>query len=223
MSILAMRFSGPLQAWGSRSRFTERDTEMEPTRSGVIGLLCAALGRPRDASLEEFHGLRMAVRVDRAGTVIRDFHTALDVRRAGGGRTGEQAVISNRYYLADAIFLVLLEGDRLTLQGFDDALANPVWPLFLGRKSCPPGEPVRLEQGPLDEAMDHVLNSYPLLDTVRRNTEEVLRCVVEAPDGEETRRDVPLSFEPTDRRYGVRRVKTLWVPAVRAVALGEEP
>ena len=54
MSVLLMRLAGPMQSWGTRSRFSNRDTGLEPSRSGVIGLLCAALGRPREESLDDF-------------------------------------------------------------------------------------------------------------------------------------------------------------------------
>ena len=48
MSVLLMRLAGPMQSWGTQSRFGHRDTGTEPSKSGVIGLLCAALGWPRD-------------------------------------------------------------------------------------------------------------------------------------------------------------------------------
>jgi CRISPR system Cascade subunit CasD len=137
-----------MQSWGLSSRFTERDTAREPTKSGVIGLLCAALGRPRTAPLDDLAALRLGVRVDKEGTVRRDFHTAgggtwlngdYGVAKASGAK-GE-TVISNRYYLADAIFLTGLEGDGVLLASLDDALTHPVWPLFLGRKAFAPGEP----------------------------------------------------------------------------------
>ena len=211
MSVLALRLAGPLQSWGSRSRFSDRDTEMEPTRSGVIGLLCAALGLPRDSSLERFEGLRMAGRGDRQGALLRDFHTAQNVRRAGGGKTGEQAVISNRYYLTDAVFLVLLEGDHDLLAELDDALANPVWPLFLGRKSCPPSEPVRIPNGILEVALDNALLTVASLDAGRDRFSGPLRCIVESTNGEEIRRDVPISFALGNRQYASRRVATIWI------------
>lgn len=44
MSTLLLRLAGPLQAWGTESKFETRRTEREPTRSGVVGLLMAALG-----------------------------------------------------------------------------------------------------------------------------------------------------------------------------------
>ena len=49
---LLLRLAGPLQSWGMLSHFNERDTARFPTRSGVIGLLAAALGIARDEPLD---------------------------------------------------------------------------------------------------------------------------------------------------------------------------
>ena len=158
MSTMLIRLAGPMQSWGTQSRFVDRDTGREPSKSGVIGLLCAALGKPRDErprdgfpTLAELARLKMGVRVDREGAVARDFHTAgggsvpglekYGVIKANGGL---DTVVSTRYYLADADFLVGLEGDAYLLRRLDDALADPVWPLYLGRKSFVPGLPVRI-------------------------------------------------------------------------------
>src|SRR5947209_8529378 len=142
MSVLLMRLAGPMQSWGTRSRFGQRDTGLEPSRSGVVGLLCAALGRPREAPLDDFVPLTMAVRVDREGRLMRDYHTAQHVLRADTTKGTQDTVLSERFYLADADFLVGLAGDRAFLDRLAAALREPVWPLFLGRKSFVPSLPV---------------------------------------------------------------------------------
>ena len=242
MSMLLLRLSAPMQSWGSRSRFSERETGREPTKSGVVGLLCAALGKPRDERPEHadrwpplagLAALRMGARVDREGTIQRDYHTA------GGGRWGgapygvakadgktpathkaEFTVTSNRYYLADAVFLVGLEGDHDLLARLDDALGSPVWPLFLGRKAFVPAESVRVPDGFLpDGELLPVLRSYAWLvqaEQRRLRAEQMpphLRLVIECEPGQdgEPRQDVPLSFRLGDRRFGLRRVRDEWV------------
>ena len=77
MSTLLLRLAAPLQAWGTDSKFEVRRTNREPSKSGVIGLLAAALGLRRDADLSKLSALRFGVRVDRNGEVIKDFHMAL--------------------------------------------------------------------------------------------------------------------------------------------------
>jgi CRISPR system Cascade subunit CasD len=206
MSVLLLRLAGPMQSWGVQSRFSTRDTGLEPSKSGVVGLLCAALGRPRDADVTALAALPQAVRVDREGRMACDYHTALDVRKADD--SGTTTVVSRRFYLADAYFLAALEGPVDLLADLHAALARPVWPLYLGRKSFVPGEPVYLPDGLRDEeTAEAALRRY----RPRRDAPERLRLVVEAAPGEgEPRPDVPLlSFAA--RRFGVRHVATKWV------------
>ena len=126
MPVLLMRLAGPLQSWGSASRFTRRETETMPTKSGVIGMIAAALGMGRDESLARFQGLRFGVRVDQPGSVLSDFQTARD-------DSGKSMPLSRRYYLQDAVFLAGIEdesgSDRLI--DYRRALQKPYYSLFL--------------------------------------------------------------------------------------------
>ena len=230
MSALLIRLAAPMQSWGSRSRFRDRDTEREPTKSGVIGLICAALGKPRDEkpehekqwpSLDAMSKLRMAVRIDREGQVLRDYQT-VGCGRWLGEVYARRPITSNRFYLADAVFLVALEGDQPLLERIDAALRNPVWPIFLGRKAFPPAEPVWLDGGILpDSGLQDALRSWPWLPQsqarntrIRANTPpERLRMVIEVPYAEdgEPRQDVPISFALGARRHGVRKVRQEWI------------
>ena len=126
-----------MQSWGISSLFTERDTAMEPSKSAVIGLICAALGRSRDAEISDLAKLKMGVRVDREGLLEKDFQIAQGAMNANGSKS-DQAVTSNRYYLADAAFLVGLEGDPDLLTPIHQALLHPKWHIFLGRKAFLP-------------------------------------------------------------------------------------
>lgn len=233
MTVLLIRLAGPMQSWGVQSRFTIRDTGLEPSRSGVVGLLCAALGRKRSEPLDDFARLQMAVRVDREAELRRDFHTAGGGRLAlrpltvGGRRYGvvkssgakDDTVLSHRDYLADADFLVGLAGEPAFLEQLDAALASPRWPLSLGRKSFVPGRPIRMENEAdrlhdSDDA-ESVLRNFPWIKPRKKNLRPGvfrLRMVVEtddpnAADGHPC--DVPLSFEP--RRFTTRFTKTAWI------------
>ncbi len=226
MTTLLLRLDGPLQAWGIASRFGTRDTGREPSKSGVIGLLCAALGKPRVErpddgfpTLATLSRLRMGVRVEREGIVQRDFHTV-----GGSAGSGGADVVSSRFYLADARFLVGLEGDEALLRRLDAALARPVWQLCLGRKAFAPAAPVRLADGLSEAPLLQALRGYPLL-AGRREDAGPLRFVIEDPAGEAVRQDVPLSFNPATRRFALRRVRTeMLEPAGAAVpaSVGEE-
>ncbi len=215
MNVLLLRLVGPMQSWGVQSRFTVRDTGLEPSKSGVVGLLCAAQGRRRDEPIAELAGLRMGVRVDQEGVIARDFHTAGKggILKADGRVDKDRLVVSTRYYLADARFLVGLEGEDLDLLArLHAALRNPVWPLYLGRRAFVPGEPVWLKDGlrPGEDLMS-AFRTYPWLGCDPEKRPQQVRLVIEDPDGPEVRPDQPLSF--AERRFAPRYVRTLFIPA----------
>ncbi|MBN1877688.1 MAG: type I-E CRISPR-associated protein Cas5/CasD [Anaerolineae bacterium] len=209
MHTLLLRLVGPLQSWGTQSHFTVRDTGLEPSKSGVMGLLCAALGWPRTAPVEELASLMMGVRIDQEGTMARDYHTAMNIFTAGGKLKPTEP--SNRYYLANAAFLVGLESPDLDmLQTLHAALRNPVWPFYLGRKAFVPGEPVWLEDGlHSNTTLLDALCTYPWLGPNDQDPPEQVRFVLEDPNGETVRLDQPLSF--AERRFAPRRVTTTFI------------
>lgn len=215
MATLLLRCVAPLQAWDTQSRFGVRTTGREPSKSGIVGLLCAALGRPRTAPLADLAALRMAVRVDKEGQVLRDFHTAMDILKAGGGL--KKTETSTRYYLSDAAFLVALEGHKPLLQLVHSALRDPHWMLFLGRKACPPSLPVYIPADQWDWEADALtlLKTYPWLGGVRRQYDHMgntVRVVFDDNDGPQVRQDQPISFEKGQRKFAPRRVNFEFVP-----------
>jgi CRISPR system Cascade subunit CasD len=208
-----------------QSRFTVRDTLLEPTKSGVLGLVGAALGRDRAAPIDDLARLAMGVRVDREGLRRRDYHTAgqSGFLRARGAVERRDVVPSDRFYLSDARFLVGLEGSDLSLlRRIDAALRDPHWPLALGRKAFPPGEPVALPASgvrPQTRLLD-ALRGAPWEPSHGQRTPEngELRYVVEigalraaghAPEVERTQPDQPLSFQP--RRFAQRTVGIVYL------------
>lgn len=200
MTTLLLRLQAPMQSWGISSHFTNRDTAREPSKSGVIGLICAALGRPREADISDLAGLKMGVRIDREGVLQKDFQVAQDIYQADGKST-KDSEISDRFYLADAVFLVGLEGPLEVLEEIYLALKSPHWSLFLGRRAFPPGKPVWLENALQDAPLEHALNAFPALVPI---SGEKVRIVVELDDGEFVRTDVPINFK--DRRFSSRRI-----------------
>ena len=106
MPTMLLRLAAPLQSWGGSSKFEIRATEKMPTKSGVVGMLAAALGRRRDADLSDLNGLRFGVRADREGENITDFHMA---------HASKSSYVTYRHYLSDAVFLAGFEGERETL------------------------------------------------------------------------------------------------------------
>lgn len=210
MAVLIVRLKGPMQSWGVQSRFSDRDTGKDPSRSGLVGLLCCALGWGRDMSLEPFNHIRMATRVDKEGTFSTDFQTSLNVAKANGN-TGD-TVISRKHFLADASFTVALAGEYEFLSKLHHALEAPRWPLFLGRKSFAPSVPPFVKGGLLKDIEEplEALKTFPLDKSTSSGGEiSNFRVILESPEGAEIRNDFPISFEP--RNFASRRVTTIFV------------
>lgn len=205
MATLLLRLAAPLQSWGSDSKFETRKTDRMPTKSGVIGLLAAALGLRRDdtAGLTRLNQLRFAVRTDREGSLLVDFHTATR-------EEGKPPYVTYRHYLQDAVFLAGLESEEdALLRELEAALRHPVYPLYLGRRSCPPTLPLCLgiRQG---NVLD-VLRAEP--SQTQWNRPERMEIVADADPAEPAavpRRDRPVSFSPMHREYGFRPVCVQW-------------
>ena len=105
MAVLLLRLAAPLQAWGSNSKFIIRNTEREPTKSGVVGMLAAALGIQRNddpKKLEPLTALRFGVRAEKEGRLLKDFHMV---------HSPKTTDVTERHYLSDAVFLVALESE----------------------------------------------------------------------------------------------------------------
>lgn len=209
MATLLLRLQGPMQSWGSTSRFDERDTQLEPSKSGVLGLVCAALGRDRYEPVDDLAALCMGVRVDREGVPMRDYQTATGVLIATGKSDLRRTVVSPRYYLSDAAFLVGLEGaDEALLARIHAALRAPHWPLALGRKSFVPGMPVWLPDGLSPLPLEAALAQYPRLVSARRgDSQPNLRCLLEDDQEGAIRLDQPVA-PFAERRFGPRFVKS---------------
>lgn len=149
-NTLFLRLEGPLQSWGERSRWSERDTAPEPTKSGIVGLLGCALGLSEDEDLRTLsRAVRLGVRVDLPGRVLVDYHTIVGGIMSAEGKvkknasTGEpETAVSRRAYLCDASFLAAVQAEAGWIERLAAAVQAPVWPVYLGRKSCPPACPV---------------------------------------------------------------------------------
>ncbi len=214
MATLLLRLSAPLQAWGDESKYDIRQTYREPSKSGVIGMLAAALGLKRDSDeiVRLSDALRMGVRVDMPGKVIMDFHTALAPSYRKKGDLQYDSYVTHRYYLCDAAFLVGLESqDEILLDRLAKAVQNPCYPLYLGRRSCPPTGPLFL--GVRASSLEETLRREPWIASdwyKRSHSASRLRMILETERGEtawHSLRDNPVSFSPEHRRFAHRGIK----------------
>lgn len=213
MSTLLLRLAAPMQSWGISSKFDRRTTNMEPTRSGVIGMLAAAMGLSREEPLDVFKALKFGVRIDQSGSMERDFHMA---HRGEGSKSS--AWVTHRYYLEDAVFLAGLEGPSEFLAELESALMHPVYPLALGRRSCPPAEPLVLGIRDVDLLTALRQEEWQASSWYQRKAKcqhitslEIVRDAEPDEDGYAVR-DVPESFSQKRRLYHFRNVIREQVP-----------
>jgi CRISPR system Cascade subunit CasD len=240
-NTLFLRLAGPMQSWGTSSRFQLRRTDAYPSKSGVLGLLLCAMGIPREDSpeaLKPLTPLLMGVREDRVGTLDWDYHTAgakIGMRKAEGGikREGNkkgrpvETLLSRRQYLYDASFLVALQGDTDTIGACARALDHPVWPVFLGRKCCVPAEPILAGMGAFHSLTD-ALASVPwqprieAIDRYDRNTTRTLDTFLEHPAGSPPLDGARLVYD-VPRAFGHYNDGARWVVAGQVTVVVEKP
>lgn len=212
---LAVRLEGPLQSWGFDSQYSRRNTGLMPTKSAIAGTCCAALGLPRGSDKEQdflarFGEVRMtAIAIPRKGFKkdlpvrrMLDFHTVKNTRTAEG--KNKDCHITYRQYLADASFGVILVGESSLLKTIADALVDPVWGIWLGRKTCIPSAPVFAGiKDSSSDALGLLVGDKPIESFTRQEEVENFS------DGRDSLPDVPVSFAPDGRLFSPRRVRTL--------------
>ena len=224
MNTLFLRLEGPTQAWGvADSKFVIRRSAEAPTKSGVIGILltCCGVDRPRaraEGFLERLAALDMAVRIDRPGVRWWDYHTvgarmSMPIAEEAE-KTKPGAMLTRREYLCDASFLVALQGDAAEIESLSEAIRNPVWTPYLGRKNCPLGRPLWENVEPNPGEHQSLLDALQSVPWRRRTKGETppgeLICLIDwksatpkepLPLEAELWNDVPISFHPPAHRY----------------------
>ncbi|MEH0933996.1 type I-E CRISPR-associated protein Cas5/CasD [Micromonospora psammae] len=237
-SCLVLRIAGPLQSWGGRGQFNRRDTLNEPTKSGILGLLAAAQGLRRQDPIADLLGLRLGVRTDQPGSLLRDYHTVSDHRgrpllsanvNAKGAQKptapAKHTHVTHRFYLQDAVFVAAVSGPVELLHSLAAALRSPAFPLALGRRSCPPTMPLLLPPptdrdvlwtGPPADVLTQVPWQASQTHRESRFPRHSRPSIVDLPvtvdddNGNDVRVDVPHSFDPLHRGFNTRRVRQQW-------------
>lgn len=215
--LLLLRLEGPLQSWGTRARWDFRDTGDEPTKSGIVGLLGCALGCSRyDPYLEILSkNLTLGIRVENPGTKVTDFQTISGHLPMASGKLKPQisTIISEREYLQDAAFLVVLSAPTNILIQCFLVLSQPKWPIYLGRKSCIPSRPILQALTHDYETVEDALRKEPwefgAKQLLKGKLPPRLRCILESADGNVIRTD-QVRINPA-RMYGTRNVNIFYV------------
>jgi CRISPR system Cascade subunit CasD len=232
-------FEAPLQSWGFDSKFGRRDTQIFPTKSGVLGLVCSALGSggAQRELLAEFAPLRQTaisfarckqkddkvVKQDRE-PLLRDFHmvgsgyddkdpwSSLLIPKTSEGKkaVGGGTKMTYRYYLQDAAFAVALEVPGDKAESIAEALRNPAWDIYLGRKNCVPTDFVY--RGTFDHETVALEQAGSIAAEKQRMEDfRVLQGALGEGEADEvfTINDVPVQFGE-DKRYRDRQVSLIY-------------
>ncbi|RMG34587.1 MAG: type I-E CRISPR-associated protein Cas5/CasD [Gammaproteobacteria bacterium] len=180
---LVFQLHAPLAAWGGQAVGQERPSDDHPGRSALLGLLAAALGITREQ--EQAHerlrdACHFGVKVFSPGLALRDFHTIqvppeargqghLQTRRDELREPKLGTMLSFRSYRQDALCLaaVLSSNADYSAERLAGALLEPVFPLYLGRKSCPPAAPLNPELIPATD-LRAALDRYCIDPTLAR-------------------------------------------------------
>lgn len=226
-AALAFLLDAPMQSWGVSSRFQQRGTEAFPSKSGVVGLLAAAMGIDKHAPDEAERLAPLAALLFSAWRILtergshpvlrlEDFHTVgggyertdpVDKLRISSKASGgpSSTVITRRTYLTDARFVVALEGDADVLARCAEALLDPCWGIWFGRKCCIP--------------------AAPLLPTVAASTREAVDALIAQLEGNDnpahsgdgqTQQADPAAWWPQDEPVSFRRREFRARPVLRS-------
>ncbi len=231
--FILLWLEAPLQSWGADSRFGRRDTLDFPTKSGLLGLLCCALGAGGEQrelldEMAPLHQTAIAFQRKEAERppLLRDFQMVgsgydekdkwetllIPKKRDGGGAVGGGTKMTYRYYLQEAAFAAAMQVPAARAGEFAEALQAPVWDIYFGRKCCAPTDLVfrgcfESEAAAL-EAASSIAHEKQLAEAFR---------VLDYAPGDEGEgevlalNDVPVQFGPK-KKYRQRRVTILHQP-----------
>lgn len=169
---LIFQIYAPFTSWGEPAVGEIRHSNIIPSRSALLGLVSAALGiRRNDNQIDHFNQhYHFAIRPFIAhNSWFRDFHTVqaprANKKQVWHTRFDEirqnplelETVLSQREYYNDVYYQIVMsetENAPYSLAQIQQALLNPIFPLYAGRKNSPLSLPLSpiLYQGTLSEA-----------------------------------------------------------------------
>lgn len=227
--FILLWLEAPMQSWGFSSQFSSRDTQKFPTKSGILGLLCCALGASGEQRelLSKFSQLKHSVVAFKKNyeptTLLRDFHMVgsgyddkdswqklmIPKKSDGSKAVGGGTKLTYRYYLQDVAFAVAIETPREEVERIADKLQNPVWDIYLGRKNCIPTDFIyRGQFKTQSEALEYgqiIAKDKKLIVDFKVYDRDTLLSENERIFRELTLNDIPISFG-VRKEYHDRRI-----------------
>ena len=209
LKTILLKLAGPMQSWGTSSRFETRTSDYYPSKSGVIGLIGASLGykRDEDEKIEKLNELDFAVRIDQEGALRKDYHIARILNENG---EMDKPYVTNRYYMEDAVYVIAISHeDDKWMDQIIDGLKYPYFQAFMGRRSCPlPGDFILgiREEGPI-EALENL--DWQAADWYKKKNKNYRADIYADKDllpdkPHSLRNDRVISFSQKERKFGPR-------------------
>lgn len=192
---LILKLQGPMQAWGRESFEGLRPSELFPGRSALLGLLGACLGVERtDQNRQQALAcsVSFAVRVDRQGQKMTDYHTVKNAREDYRGLKSHDTIQTWREYWQDACYTVAVWNNPdavVLLAEIAQAVKQPIYTPVLGRRSCPLARP-------LFETLLSAESALSALAQIGRNQGTVYSEENSAGAIPLKKRDVPIIHQP---------------------------
>ena len=155
MMYLALNLKGFMQHYSAKNYLVTAPssvyykTEKVPTKSAVIGMIGAAFGIARESeTLDKFYNnLDIKYKILNKGSVTVDFQTVRPLHKGerfinvkGEKRPDKDAIIKRIEYLQDYEFIVYIGGERTILNQILVAFDHPIYPPYLGKRSCIPSK-----------------------------------------------------------------------------------
>ena len=233
MKTILLKYSGPLQSYGTSSYFQTRYTDYYPSKSAVLGLLAACLGYRRDEEekLRELSTLKFAVRIDQQGGLLKDYHIAVTDKEIV---EKPQTYVTNRYYLEDALFIVAISGIDELIATLIKAIQSPYFQPFMGRRSLPVPADFFLgvsAEDILDSLRNLPWQAAPWYKKKKRKQgigekislevyadEEILKD--EKISRSKLRRDIPISFSQKGRQFAFRQEACISIEVLSGIEKG---
>lgn len=201
--------SGPLQTWGTSSRFETRHTDFYPSKSAIIGIISACLGYKRDDNrILKLNELDFAVRIDQDGNIFRDYHIAQKFKPNGDF---DRTYVTNRYYMEDAVCIVSIShSEEIFIKEIENALRYPYFQPFMGRRSIP--LPLDFIIDSTDDSAVESLKNLPwqAMEWYKKRSPKEINLSIYADadliEGgvKNIRRDKVISFSQKERKFGPR-------------------
>lgn len=148
MHTISFVLSAPLQSYGMPTTTAYRRTYLHPTAETVTGLISAALGYrrhdPRIAKLTS--EIKISYQKIKYSKQLTDYQI---IQYRLSNKPGSKIFTKQswRDYLQDSKFKIYISSSNSDLiSEIQHALQHPQFALYIGRRSCPPDRPLRIER-----------------------------------------------------------------------------